>query len=321
MYFGTGGADAFPAILGNILTDNALVSEEGEKRLVTVVVKTRSARPSLAVRFTGFRLREPTEFERRTRPVYPAFSFAICASTNCTIEVRSGGQFTRSIFDRRHRIRTITGTGGKRSSLRIHLAPFEEFTSIGHQQLCRMVSWLDDFALLHPGTATELVPDLWEAPVAHYYPDGLASWLFQNDHHRWPLQADCLRFSGKVNGMAVEGALRMLHAGVPHVKSFVNGWPSHGGAHHEGLGDALKELFPDPQRGCRTTKFITNPNSGAHVDLPHSFLGILKFSADEPRYEDPTKDVLIGDHFRTFVRKAVSATLREQWEALYPQRL
>jgi hypothetical protein len=79
---------------------------------------------------------------------------------------------------------------------------------------------------------------------------------------------------------------------------------------------ALKELFPDPSRGCRKTTFVTNPDTGGGVILPHPFIGAMHLRALNPTYYGPTRDVLFGDHFKEFVRVAATESLKRQWRKL-----
>ena len=91
-------------------------------------------------------------------------------------------------------------------------------------------------------------------------------------------------------------------------------------AHLEGLGDALKRLFPDAKRGCREAPLITNPDTGAKVNVPHNFIGALHLRIANPKYRGPTKNVLIGEDVRKFVREAATKPLKRQWEQLRAQR-
>jgi DNA gyrase/topoisomerase IV subunit B len=315
MYFGTGGPGASVAMLFELVRGDAVDPIDGEIHSATVSVKTRSERPTITVEFIGFRSR-PEE----AKVLHP-FSFVIGGSRSCRIESWNARRLTKTTYDARNRTRTSTVRCPPGSGVRITFVPSEEFSGIGHDQLCKMAAGLDDFSLLNAGTSVRLNSDLWPGEIAFYYPEGLVSWLLQNDCVRWQIAGGCLRFSCITDDLCVDGALRFLHAGVPQVRSFVNGLPTQGGAHCEGLGDALRALFPDARKGCRRVRFVTNPDTGESVELPHTFLGILSVKTRNPRFMGPTKDVLIGDEMREFVREAATATLREQWAALYPKRV
>ncbi len=116
--------------------------------------------------------------------------------------------------------------------------------------------------------------------------------------------------------MSVEGHLRFLHAGVPWVKTFVNYHPTQGGTDLEGLGQALRDLFPDCGKGCRVLTLVTNPDTGAKIRVPHSFIGVMHLQTTRPSYAGPTRDVLCDPEARAFVHQAASVPLREQWAAL-----
>jgi hypothetical protein len=104
--------------------------------------------------------------------------------------------------------------------------------------------------MLNPGLQTRLRVERTGAEAAHLYDKGLRSLLFEEDYARYPQHAGCLHFRGAIKGMKVEGALRLLHAGTPCVRTWVNYRATQGGAHLEGLGAALKDLFPDEKMGA-----------------------------------------------------------------------
>jgi DNA gyrase/topoisomerase IV subunit B len=201
------------------------------------------------------------------------------------------------------------------SFIRFVLEPSQpHFGGLNTAHLYAIAGMLKDVSLLHPGLATKLSGDWLQAELRYLYQEGFRSFLFEEDHSRFSISDDCVEFAHNRDEMKIAGCLRFVHAGNPHVRSYVNFLPTQGGAHLEGVGKALGEIFPDAKRGCRPLMFITNSNTGAHVHVPHSFIGVLHLQTDNPRFDGPTKDILLGDDVREFVYAAVLPKLSE-WQS------
>jgi DNA gyrase/topoisomerase IV subunit B len=54
--------------------------------------------------------------------------------------------------------------------------------------------------------------------------------------------------------------------------------------------------------------------------LPHAFVAALHVQVFNPRFAAPTRDILIADEVREFVREVVLATLPAQWAELRSKR-
>ena len=197
--------------------------------------------------------------------------------------------------------------------LRLALEPFKPACDgLQPAHLYTMAGMLKDMSLLRPGLATKLAGDLLPAQIRYFYQNGLRSFLFEQDHSRFSLGTGCVDFADERGGMKVEGCLRFLHAGTPNVWSYVNFSPTQGGAHVEGVGKALQEIFPDAGSGCRPLTFVTNSNTGARVHVPHSFIGALHLQMKDPRFDGPTKDILLDDDVREFVYGALLPKLKDR---------
>jgi len=204
-------------------------------------------------------------------------------------------------------------TGGK-AFLRVVFEPLRKpGPTKRREDFYQIAGNLRDVSRLRPGLATSLRTEHAVGGMAYFYEKGLQSFLFEEDYARHPLHPGCLRFHGLTKQMEVEGCLRFVHAGLGSVRNWVNFRPTQGGSHLEGLGAALKDLFPETAQGCRSVRFITNPDTGAGVDLPHPFIGALHLRAEHARYLGPTKDILAGDDIREFVHRVASAQLAKQW--------
>ena len=142
-------------------------------------------------------------------------------------------------------------------------------------------------------------------PVIQWYQDFVAQKKKReaalNDGFDDPQNEATLSFRRETKKMSVEGYLRIVHAGVPFAWNYVNFKPTQGGAHLEGFGAALRDVVPHSTHGCRELNFVTNPDTGAHIKVPHSFIGALHLRTSQPRFAGPTKDILMGDDVREFV--------------------
>jgi DNA gyrase/topoisomerase IV subunit B len=205
---------------------------------------------------------------------------------------------------------------------RISFAPNRRaFGMPGHDELYLIAGGLRDLSVLRPGLATEIRSTHKELVNLRYcFERGLESLLFEEEHTRWPIYAGVLRASAKQGLWKFECVIRFLHAGVPRVRSWVNYHPTQGGAHLEAIGQALSDLFSGPSAGCRTAELIVNPDTGAKVLLPRTFVGALHLQCDAPRFMGPTKDVLMGEEIREFIYRAAKSQFAAQWEKLKDQR-
>jgi len=66
--------------------------------------------------------------------------------------------------------------------------------------------------------------------------------------------------------------------------------------------------------------FMTNSDRRKFVRLPHAFVAALHVQMANPRFESPTRDILIADDVREFVRDTALSTLPAQWAALRARR-
>lgn len=247
-----------------------------------------------------------------TWPILPV------AALSEIFRVESSTARQKAILTMRHgqRVNTDTRSASGASFLKVtYKADATIVGRLSQEELYNFSGRLRDLSLLRAGLATQFHADVLPGEIRYCYKSGLESYLFEEDYFRFSQHPGVISFKRRGNGMAVECALRFLHAGVPHVRSYVNYQPTQGGAHLEGLGLALNDLFPDSKWGCREVTFVTNPDTGAKVVLPRCFIGIIHVQAPA-RFSGPTKDILIGDEIRAFVHESANDPLREQWERL-----
>lgn len=322
MYFGCAGIVAIP----RLLTEVALaLSQRGIRpRPVSLDICFQKGVIRLRLQGAGCRALSPANtthwLDERTKDG-AAIAQLIAASERCVVRVSTNrARWEFHISDQRGCwSRRLAGTGPSEISLeaRLHRASFGRIDS---QNFHRLAGSLRDLSILRPNLTTRLrITD----PAVRFewcYPEGMKSFLAEMDHSRWPLHPDCLYFVDEQEGIRVEAYLRFVHAGVPDVRSWVNFHPSHGGVHLEGLGKALTKLFPDADAGCRRVLFITNPDTGARVMLPHPFVALLHLQLRDPRFAGPTKDILLGDHVRDFVYQTAKVVLQKQWKELRARR-
>lgn len=193
------------------------------------------------------------------------------------------------------------------------------FHTIRVDECYQIIGWLRDLSMLRSGMKTRFTADDLEGEFCGYYKEGMKSFLFEADYSRYVQHPGCLHFAAEAEAMKVECYLRFLHAGTPTVKSFVNYHPTVGGSHLEGLGKALRVVFPDNTRGCRQSRFITNPDTNKGVVIPRPFVGVMHVQLAEPRFYGPTRDVVMMKEVAKFVYKAGAETLKKQWETFNPQ--
>ena len=323
MYFGTRGSPAIPRMTRGLI--DAVLATAGKKYPGPIVVSItgKGRRQAIAVEFSamvsqvfsparldGFlqSILKPSAWELGSvAAASKQFALESCdGQWRALLEIENGSQVTSEVTP-----------SPLPPCLRIVFQPEPTlFDCLSHDGLYHLAGSLRDLSLLRPGLATQFTAESLAGELRYYHQHGLKSLLFEDEHARWPLHPGCLSFKATAKDMQVEGHLRFLHAGLPSVRSYVNGHPAQGGAHLEGLGAALLELFPDASQGCRRVRFVTNPDTGLKIDLPHPFLAAMQLQLAEPRYYGPTRDVLSGDEVREFVRGAASETLRRQWKNL-----
>jgi DNA gyrase/topoisomerase IV subunit B len=321
LYLGAAGTEAVSRAICEILQVIIIRAPKHYKGPVNVFV---SQAGRISVHFTGLAMADldPDHvqdwygrfFSDRHLAMLP---IALGFSDECSIESADGKR--KALWKFSDETGVVTKRTSRRGtpSLKISFTPVSDLgRSLTRDHLYGIGSMLKDLSLLRSGLGTALRADALAGELHYFHEQGLRSFLFEEDYARWSLHPECLSFKGRAQGMKVEGHLRFLHAGTPHVRNWVNLHPTQGGAHLEGLGDALGEMFPDADMGCRALQFITNSNIGAYVRLPHSFIGAVRVDLDDPRYDGPTKDILLGDDVRRFVRDAALEHLPEQWTRL-----
>lgn len=323
MYFGRSGSTAIPLMTRGLI--DAVLATAGKKYSGPIVVSVtgKGRRQAISVEFAALAspVFSPARLDRflqsmTTQPAYELGSAAV-ASRQFAMESCDGQRRALLEIQNGFQVATETTPSPLAPCLRVVFQPEPTvFDCLSHDGLYHLAGNLRDLSLLHPGLAVHFNAESLAGELRYFHQHGLKSLLFEDDHARWPLHPGCLSFKATAKDMRVEGHLRFLHAGLPFVRSYVNGHPTQGGAHLEGLGAALFELFPDPSLGCRRVPLITNPDTGAKIDLPHPFLAAMQVQLADPRYYGPTRDVLLGDEVREFVRCAASETLRKQWENL-----
>jgi DNA gyrase/topoisomerase IV subunit B len=325
MYFGCGGSAAIPRML-NELAIAVLEDTADQERIGLEVELSEIGRPKFSLWFKGLACRtlsdfQPDELFDWGSQLRAQLAMTVAASESCVLQVFDRhNSWELRVSDKPaflYRRLARKAQPGIKVQACLHQPTFGTLTS---SEFHRLGSMLRDLSILRPGLATSLRMGKSELTLAWRYPEGLKAFVAEMDHSRWPLHADCLQFADEREGMKVEGCVRFVHAGVPEIRSWVNFHPSHGGAHYEGFGDALKKVFPDAKAGCRRVRFTTNPDENAWVMLPHPFVAAMHVQLSDPKFAGPTKDILLGQEVREFVREAASAALPKQWAELRKRR-
>lgn len=323
MYFGTQGSAAIPRMMRGLI-DAVLASATAKySGPISVSVTGRGRRQIISIEFGGLcsKIFSPARMDASLDTLLSSKGWEIGAvagaSDQFILESCDGKKRARLAIRDGFRVSTKVTASARKPSLRVTFQPLVSvFNYLSHEGLYSIAGNLRDLSLLRRGTPTRFHADALDGELRYFYQHGLESLLFEDDYARWPLHPGCLSFKASSKDMSVEGHLRFLHAGVPFVQNYVNFHPTQGGAHLEGLGAALRELFPDNSRGCRQAPFVTNPDTGARIEVPHTFIGAMHLRTANPKYYGPTKDVLLGDEVCEFVRLAASEPLRQQWQAL-----
>jgi len=324
MYFGVGGTDAIPRAVHYVAEQILSLAPVRCNGPLTVSI---AGDGKISIRLGGMpsSVFKPANVEHWIKELSNTRMWMIGSAAGYSEEF----VLESSDGKRRARLRWSDKQGARMSASSVHDEPFLRISlspiytrpkGLTHDQLYNIAARIKELSFLKPGLITSVRADCLAGELRYFYPQGLRSFLFEEDYSRWSLHRGCLSFKGKAESMSVEGHLRFLHAGVPHMRSYVNFHPTHGGSHVEGLGYALSELFPDSSQGCREVAFITNPDTGAHVKLPHTFIGALRVRLDDPHYRGPTKDILDQDEVRDFVHAAARKQLKPQWEKLRKER-
>ena len=327
MYWGNGAPTVIPAIAMGVLDGILELAPNSYKGPISITFQRTSQGERITFFCTDLVNRELTGKNASTWLLslqqHRPWQIGWAAAASATFELIS------SDGSRLVHLRVLDGDRSSISTQNRKTAPSLKVSFIPHtktfglitpDEVLKIVGCIRDQAALHPGLFISFRHNTFPGHVGHYYPKGLRSLLFEADYQRHSLHLGCLSFRRQTKKMSVEGHLRIVHAGVPFVWNYVNFKPTQGGAHVEGLADALRDLFPDSTRGCRELDFVTNPDTGTRIKVPHSFIGALHLQTSRPCYGGPTKDILIGDDVREFVRKAASAALRRQWNTLEKAR-
>jgi DNA gyrase/topoisomerase IV subunit B len=324
MYFASGGREAIPRMVEYLVVSvldheadvwsgnlDVFISNGGGQE-ITVTFEDMVNRQFLPVDGADW-------FADLFRPQSWWPSIIAAASSRFVLESSDGVKKRRmEICDGAEMLESSHAGDGK-SYLRFGFTPAAGvFQSAGHEEYYKICGWLRDLSMLRSGVKTCFKADDWEGEMSSYYKFGMKSYLFETDYVRFNQHPGCLQFSATQADMKVECYLRFIHAGTPYVKNFVNHFPTQGGSHLEGLGKALRELFPESTRGCRQSRFVTNPDTNEGVVIPRPFIGVMHLQLDDPRYFAPTKDVLRTEGVAKFVYKAAAETLKEQWRELNP---
>jgi DNA gyrase/topoisomerase IV subunit B len=262
----------------------------------------------------------------RRKSDHTATTLLFCLGASKNFEITESNSANASIvslhkgkFREKH-----SSSRSKHNFLRVSFTPDPNiFGSLDHDQIYEIAGGLRDLTLLRAGLTTVLQFKLRAgkpSEIRYMHARGIESFTFEESGSRIPLFDGALKASGKRKGMQFECAIRFVHAGIPRIRTWVNFAPSQGGAHLEGLGKALSELFGNDYGGCRTHPLITNPDSGEKVLIPYSFIGALHFQTASPRFQGPTKDVLIGDEIKDFVYQSAKKQFAAKWPALRTKR-
>jgi DNA gyrase/topoisomerase IV subunit B len=325
MYFGQSGPPAVLSGIREVLSVVLSLAPRGYAGPVTIILKSSG---QISIEFPNLALSafDPETVEawmgaflsQATLPKAHLYNVAFLAAYSEEFAIESGNLKTQATWRFND-----SGVKTKRSRrrgfphLRFTFRPINDYgRALTDDHVYQLGAMLKDLSTLRPGLGTRLCPARWPHELRYFYAHGLRSLLFEEDFARHSLHPACIQFQGEKPGMRVEGCLRFVHAGTPSVRNWVNLHPTQGGAHLTGLGKALTQIFPDARKGCRTARFITNSNIGTMVEVPHSFIGALVLETDDPRYEGPTKDILLGDDIEEFVCEVALQQIPPQWKKL-----
>lgn len=320
MYFGTGGPPAVLRGIREVLNSIVGLAPRDYAGPITLSLKKTG---EIAIHFPNLLIHAfaPETVNAWSSLLWqqtPLCNVAFLAAYSDKFIIESGDAKTQAVW-RFNDAGVQTNCGGNQTTphLRFTFRPIDDYgRGLTDDHAYQLGAMLKDLSALRPGLSTRLSVARWPHEVRYYYAQGLRSLLFEEDFARYSLHPECIEFKGEKAGMRVEGCLRFVHAGNPLVRNWVNLHPTQGGAHLTGLGKALTKIFPDAKGGCRTARFITNSNTGAMVKIPHSFIGALVLETEDPRYEGPTKDILLGDEIKEFVREVALQQIPPQWKKL-----
>jgi DNA gyrase/topoisomerase IV subunit B len=321
MYFGCSGSQAIVEMVRHI--SKWLVRENGIDLPGTLSVQIEeipdSSTSTITVTLDGPRaISLPTTLKLPPPDDYPRYVAA--GSSFMTADISHSGKRHRFETERDGEIHSKESSPSTETRAKIVFQPYlPTFGNLNEADLYKCAGILESIAILNPGLAVTFGagPSI---RFAWSYSQGLKSYIQKGDHSRWSLHPGTLGFSAKKEGVSVEGHLRFVHAGSSWMQSWINGYPSFGGSHYQGLGDVLAQMFPDPDQGCRRVAFITNSDTGDWIWLPHCFIGAMKLTLARPRYAGPTKDILLDPEVREFVKTAAGASLPGQWPEVQRRR-
>jgi DNA gyrase/topoisomerase IV subunit B len=230
------------------------------------------------------------------------------------VEISTSKASYRALIQEGRRVRLSKRIPTGRRGVRFVCHPAEVFGNFTIEHFNTLSGFLRDQAALHQGMQAELECD-GRNHGAWWFPKGLVSFVTQDDYGRFSLHPTPIQASATEGSLRVDVALRFVHSGPSRFWTWVNCEPVQGGAHLEGMGDALREVFPDETAGCRTIPLSTNTDTSAVVNLPHSLIGAMHVQTPDPKWAGPTRDILMGDDIREFVHKALVQSIAQQWKA------
>jgi DNA gyrase/topoisomerase IV subunit B len=321
MYFGAAGPDGFPTFFLGLIEGILRQAPEDYRGPIEVEVSQTDDGQTLHAWFRDLKLSAfpaaaPDEWlEGMRKSQCYGLDFVPAACSRCSLIIsdgrRKGTLRWRNGYPGKSKVSVASDLPG----LTFKLEPDPSiFGMPGPEHHYKMAGMLRDFCILRPGLAVTLRSGLLGNEIRYFYKAGMESFLMEEDYQRWPLHKGCLAFNASEGDMRVACRLRFVHAGSAQVRSYANYHPTQGGSHLEGLGDALVELFGREARGCREVLFVTNPDKGKKVFLPHSCMGVLQVRLERPQYAGPTKDILCNTEVYDFVFRAAKSGLKEQWD-------
>lgn len=326
MYFGCGGCEAIPKMVGYAVTSVLTNGADAWRGKLSISVKNTDVQ-RITVTFDGLLYdeflprKEVDWFGVLTSRGSHDWWLEIIAGASVEFAIESSDGVTcrrMEIRDEAEISEAICGGDGS-VYLKIIFSPAADvFKRCGYNEYYKITGWLRDMSMLRAGMTTRFAADDLEGEVGCHYRDGMRSYIMEADYARYSQHPECLHFAAIEKDMKVECYLRFVHTGTPYVKNFVNYYPTQGGSHLEGLGKALRKLFPDSTRGCRQSRFVTNPDTGKGVVIPRPFIGVMHLQLENPQYHGPTRDVLMRDEVSEFVYRAAAETLKEQLAILNP---
>ena len=170
---------------------------------------------------------------------------------------------------------------------------------------------LEAKAYLHAGLTIFFHDEATDETTELLHPNGIADFLPKLVAQRGkPVTHPTIFYVNRENGLRLEAALQWTESTDEHVRSYVNGIPTHsGGAHETGFSSAIVKAV----RAFMEAKKIQPKGVTLNADdIREGIVGVLSVYMQDPQFQGQTKDRLNNTEAGPAVEGAVRPAL-EQW--------